>query len=115
MRVTLTEARIRALQPDPTGRRRRELRDAIVPGLIVRCAARRKVFALHTRFPGAAAPTRRAIGEVGTLTLDAARSVARQWLELVRNGVDPAAEAQQRVVAARRDAEQQAQRSELLF
>ena len=92
-RVNLTETRIRALQPDPTGRQRRELRDALVPGLIVRCAARRKIFALHTRFPGAKAPTRRAIGEVGTLTLSDARSVARQWLELVRRGVDPAADA----------------------
>jgi hypothetical protein len=67
MRVNLTERRIAALQPDPEGSRRPELRDAVVPGLVVRCAERRKTFCLHARFPGAKHPTRRAIGEVGAL------------------------------------------------
>ena len=72
MRVNLTERRVASLRPDPTGKRL-ELRDALVPSLIVRCAAQRKVFALHTRFPGAKHPTRRVIGEVGTLSIDDAR------------------------------------------
>jgi integrase len=101
MRVNLTERRIAALQPDPTGKRRLELRDAVVPGLLVRIAARKKVFALHTRFPGKAA-TRRVIAPVGALTLDAARDVARQWLDLIRKGIDPAAEARRREDAERR-------------
>src|SRR5262245_17933491 len=95
-RVNLTAARIAALQPDPTGRQRRELRDSAVPGLVVRAAAHRKVYAVHTRFPGARAPTRRVIGEVGTLTLEQARDVARDWLQQVRRGIDPAAEARRR-------------------
>lgn len=57
-RVNLTELRIQALKPDSGGKRRVELRDAVVPGLIVRLAARRKVYALHARFPGANNPTR---------------------------------------------------------
>jgi integrase len=89
-RVNLTERRIAALT-DPSGKRA-ELRDALVPSLIVRCAARRKVFALHTRFPGARHPTRRVIGEVGALTIDAAREVARSWLALIRQGRDPSEE-----------------------
>jgi integrase len=114
-RVNLTEARIRALQPDPTGRQRRELRDALVPGLIVRCAARRKVFALHCRFPGAKAPTRRVIGEVGALTIEQARDIARDWVQQIGRGVDPAAEAQRRADAARRARDAEQQREELSF
>jgi hypothetical protein len=95
-RVNLTDARIKALKPDPTGRTRPELRDALVPGLIVRIAAKRKTFMLHARFPGAKHPTRRAIGEVGAVSLDAARAIARRWYELMQQGVDPAAEARRR-------------------
>jgi integrase len=102
MRVNLTERRIAALAPDPEGRRRPELRDAMVPGLIVRIAARRKVFALHARFPGAKHPTRRVLGEVGTVTLDAPRDTAREWLAQVRKGIDPAAEARRRQDEERR-------------
>jgi integrase len=96
MRINLTDRRIAALTADPEGRRRPELRDAVVPGLIVRTAARRKVFALHARFPGAKHPTRRVLGEVGTVTLDAARDTAREWLAQIRKGIDPAAEARRR-------------------
>jgi integrase len=114
-RINLTDARIKALQPDPAGRRRVELRDAIVPGLIVRCAAKRKVFALDSRFPGSKAPTRRTLGEVGALTLDQARAVARDWLQQIGRGIDPAAEAKRRADAARRDAEQRSLQEERLF
>ena len=78
-RIALTERRIAALQPDPTGKRRVELRDAQVPGLVLRCAARRKTFVLHTRFPGSRHPTRRALGEYGALSIDDARNLAREW------------------------------------
>ena len=91
-RIALTERRIQALQPDPTGRRRLELRDSQVPGLVVRIAAKRKVYCLHTRFPGKAA-TRRVIAPVGAVTLDDARNLAREWLDLIRRGIDPAVEA----------------------
>jgi integrase len=91
-RVNLTERRVAALKPGPAGKRT-ELRDALVPSLIVRCASRRKVFALHCRFPGAKHPTRRMIGEVGSLSIDDARETARQWLGMIRRGIDPAEEA----------------------
>src|SRR5262245_18498369 len=95
-RINLTDRRIAALQPDPTGKRRPELRDALVPGLIVRIAARRKVYAVHARFPGAKHPTRRALGEVGALSWAAARETAREWLAQIRKGIDPATEARRR-------------------
>src|SRR5262249_56445130 len=91
MRINLTDRRIAALTSDPQGKRRPELRDAMVPGLIVRIAGR-KVFAVHVRFPGGKHPTRRVLGEVGTLNLDQARDTARDWLQQIRRGIDPAAE-----------------------
>jgi hypothetical protein len=91
-RVVLTEQLIDGLVPDPSGRRRIEARDSVTPGLIVRVASRRRSFAVHTRFPGARHPTRRAIGEVGTITLDDAREVARSWFTLIREGIDPASQ-----------------------
>jgi hypothetical protein len=115
MRVNLTERRIQALQPDPAGKRRVELRDALVPGLIVRIAARKKVFALHARFPGAKHPTRRVIAPVGAVTLDTARDVARQWLDLIRKGIDPAAEARRREDAERRAHEAERVQDECRF
>jgi integrase len=115
MRINLTDRRIAALQPDPAGKRRPELRDAVVPGLIVRVAARRKVFALHARFPGADHPTRRAIGEVGTMSIDQARVVARDWVMLIGRGIDPAAEARQRADDERRAREAERLQEEGLF
>jgi hypothetical protein len=47
---------------------------------------------LIARFPGAKNPTRRAVGDYGELTLEAARTKARRWLELIQVGNDPAAE-----------------------
>ena len=68
-------------------------------------AAKRRGYAVHCRFPGVKHPTRRVIGEVGALTLDTARDVARQWLDLIRKGIDPAAEARRREDDERRTCE----------
>lgn len=115
MRVNLTDRRIAALKPDPAGKRRPELRDAVVPGLIVRMAAKRKVFALHARFPGAKHPTRRVIGLVGAVTIDDARDLARSWLQLIRKGEDPQVQARRRADEVRRASEQQHQQQQGLF
>jgi len=59
--------------------------DAIVPGLslIVPWTGHRG-FVLVKRFPKHPThPTRRALGEYGVLTLEAARTKARAWLELI--------------------------------
>jgi hypothetical protein len=72
--------------------------DAAVLGLAVRVApkpSKRKTFVLVARFDGKN-PTRRAIGVVGKMSLDAARTKARDWLGIVANHKDPAAVEEQR-------------------
>jgi integrase len=85
----LTDRTLRALKPAKPGQRY-ELGDAVMPGFGVRVTDKgRRTFVLVARFPGSKHPTRRAIGEYGAITLEKARAKAREWLELVRGGVDP--------------------------
>ena len=101
----MTERRIQALQPDPTGRRRLELRDSQVPGLVVRIAAKRKVYCLHTRFPGKARP--------GVSLLPLAPSPLTTLAALRANGSTSSAKASTRRRARRReDAERRAREAE---
>jgi integrase len=79
--------------------------DAIVPGLALRVTDRgHKSFVLVTRYPSNPVhPTRRALGDVGAITLEQARQKARGWLELIGRGIDPRIEeARQRADAQRR-------------
>ena len=64
-----------------------------------------KSFVLVTRYPSNPNnPTRRALGEVGAITLDQARQKARVWLGLIEKGTDPKAEeARERAAAHRRE------------
>src|SRR5262249_42083266 len=99
MKTTLTDRGIKALRKSA---RAYDVHDAVVPGLtlnVLPSGLRR--FVLLTRFPGAKHATRRALGAYGALTLEAARTKARQWLELIARGIDPANEAQR----ARREQE----------
>jgi integrase len=112
-RRNLTDTRIDALTGD--GQRRPELRDLEVPGLIVRAASKRKVFALHARFPGQKHPTRRVIAEVGTISIDEARRIARNWHELIRRGTDPADDARRRAAAEQAKREAEERKNDSLF
>ena len=96
---------LKALKPAAAGKRY-EKRDALVPGLLVRVTETgKRTFMLQTRFPGSAQPTRRAIGEYDAVSLDKARQKARDWLELIRKGIDPAiAEEEQKRAAIRKQA-----------
>jgi integrase len=88
----------------PIGRRI-DYPDALVPGLALRVTDRgHKSFVLVTRYPSNPKnPTRRALGEVGAITLEEARQKARSWLELIGKGMDPKVEeARQRAEAQRR-------------
>src|SRR5262245_32251594 len=65
--------------------------DAVVPGLGVRTSKTgRRTSVLMARYPGSRNPTRRSLGVYGELTLEQARGRARKWLELLRQGTDPA-------------------------
>jgi integrase len=77
--------------------------DAVVPGLGVRTSATgRRTFVLMARYPGSRNPTRRALGVYGELDLARAREKARDWIELIRKGIDPAiAEEEKRQAALR--------------
>lgn len=102
-RQNLTSRFINSRKPAPAGQRD-EYSDAIVPGLALRVTDRgHKSFVLVTRYPSNPKnPTRRALGEIGAITLDQARQKARGWLSLIAQGIDPRAEeARQRAAAQR--------------
>ena len=44
---------------------------------------------LITRYPGSPNPTRRSLGEVGSIELALARQKARDWLAIIQKGIDP--------------------------
>jgi integrase len=103
-RQNLTDRFINSRKNASPGRRD-DYSDAIVPGLALRVTDRgHKSFVLVTRYPSNPVhPTRRALGEVGAITLEQARQKARGWLELIGRGIDPRVEeARQRADAQRR-------------
>lgn len=81
-----------------------DFHDALVPGLSLRVtAAGHRSFVLIARYPSHPKhPTRRALGDYGEITLEKARETARDWLALIRKGVDPKVEeARQRAATQR--------------
>lgn len=85
----LTDAMIAGLKPAPEGTRI-EIRDDLLASFAVRVTDKgKKTFVLITRFPGSKNPARRAIGEYPTLSLHQAREEAREWLLLIKRGIDP--------------------------
>jgi integrase len=95
-RLLLTDRYVKGLPKKPTSKgTHRDVMDSVVPGLGIRVSdTGHCAFVLVTRFPGRTNPTRRAIGACGAITLEAARAKARQWLELISQGKDPALEAE---------------------
>jgi Arm DNA-binding domain len=85
----LSDKAILALKPPPAGQRYIE-HDALVPGLGVRVTSfGHKTYVLGARFPGSDHFKRRELGEVGVITLAAARDKAREWIALIKAGRDP--------------------------
>jgi hypothetical protein len=101
-RVVLTEkkiARLRAAAPGTSY----DLADALVPLLCVRVTdTGSKAFIFRSRFPNKPYSSRRVLGKVGALSVEAARAKARKWHELLANHVDPAYAAEQARLAALR-------------
>jgi integrase len=92
-RKTLTDRFLKSLKrkPPSDGRQYDAARDSVIPGLRPRVMRDGQVtFVLLARYPGSPHPTRRALGSYGELTLEGARDKARDWLELLRGGIDPA-------------------------
>jgi integrase len=89
----LTDRALKALKPAPPGGRY-EIMDAVTPGLGVRVTDKgHRSFVLITRYPGSKSPARRALGEYGAISLEDARIKAREWIDLIKRGIDPKAEA----------------------
>jgi hypothetical protein len=93
MKTALTDRAIKAMRASPKAY---DVHDAVVPGLTLNVLpSGLKRFVVLRRFPGAKHPTRRALGSYGGLTLEAARTKARRWLELIARGIDPAEQVEQ--------------------
>jgi integrase len=85
----LTDRGIRALKAAKAGTLY-DVMDAVVPGFGVRVSETgRRTFILIARFPGSRNPTRRSLGVYGAVSLEGARTKARDWLTLIQQGTDP--------------------------
>jgi Arm DNA-binding domain len=86
----LTDRKLRTLKRMG---KRYDVMDSDVPGFGVRVSeSGQKTFILIARYPGSTNPTRRALGEHPSLSLEKARERARDWRDLIRKGTDPKAE-----------------------
>src|SRR6516162_939156 len=98
----LADRTLKALKPAASGKHY-DVMDSVVPGFGVRISdTGRRTFILVKRFPGSANPTRLALGEFGALSLEKARTKARDWLELIRAGKHPKVEEERRRAAEER-------------
>lgn len=103
-RKLLTDTFVRALGPAQPGKRE-HFWDTKVPGFGVRVTDRgSKSYVLYARFPPQRSPARRALGDADKLGLAAARKMAREWLDLIEQGKDPAAIAHKDRLAQQRTA-----------
>jgi integrase len=98
----LTDTVLKGLKPAAKGERY-EVRDKVTPGLCVRVtAAGTRSFMLKARFGGSKNPTRRLLGvydpdalptaTAGAITLETARTKAREWMAAAKSKRDPAQE-----------------------
>ncbi|HEY1459247.1 MAG TPA: Arm DNA-binding domain-containing protein, partial [Casimicrobiaceae bacterium] len=82
-KVRLTKSIVEAAQPSS---RDAELRDTLVPGFLCKITPTgRKVFMLQYR-TNSSQRRKPAIGLFGELTVDQARSIAKDWLAETRRG-----------------------------
>ncbi len=101
-KTRLTDRALKNLKP---GAKPYEVMDNMIPGFGVRIMgtpeAPVRSFILFTRFPGSKNPTRRAIGAYPSVTLEAARKMAADWRDLIKQGKDPQEEARREIEAER--------------
>jgi integrase len=104
MAKPLTDRTLKALEKRPADvGKTYDVADGLVPGLAVRVMpSGARSFVLVARYPGSTNPTRRSLGSYGELTLEQAREKARDWLALIKRGVDPAREDERQRQAALR-------------
>ena len=89
-RVNLTDRKVKSLKPASKGKRY-QIMDVEIPGFGVRVTdTGARTFILRTRYPGAKDASRREIGDAKIVSLADAREKAREWVKLIKQGVDPA-------------------------
>jgi integrase len=94
-----TDRFLKSLKPAESGKRYIEY-DAQVPHFGIRVSDRctdecKGAFVLVTRFPGSDNPTARRIDEYPGMALGKAREIAREWLDDIRQGIDPKIKAEE--------------------
>jgi integrase len=83
----LTDRKIQSLKPRAAPY---IVPDPQVPGHGVRVMpSGHKSYVLNTRYPGSSNPAPRSLGSYGVLALQQSREKARQWLSLIKRGIDP--------------------------
>jgi integrase len=88
----LTDRTLKSLKPAARGKHY-DLWDAVVPGLGVRVSdTGTKTFVLMKRYGDSKNPTRGRLGMYGAISLDDARTKARNWQILLERGIDPHSE-----------------------
>jgi integrase len=106
-KIRLTDRGIRALKPRIEGGPL-EVMDTVCGNLGVRVQGNSvhpvRTFVLIARFPGARNPTRRRLGRYPEITLEQARDKARDWLAMIRRGIDPSEEEARQRAATERNA-----------
>jgi integrase len=91
-RKALTDRTLKSLKPAARGKHY-DLWDAVVPGLGVRVSdTGTKTFVLMKRYGDSKNPTRGRLGMYGAISLDDARTKARNWQILLERGIDPRSE-----------------------
>ena len=95
-----TDRFLKSIKPAPEGKRP-IIWDAQIRGFGIRitehCSDDNKgTFVLVVRFPGSLHPAPRAVGNYPAMPLAEARAIAREWLEDIRQGVDPKVKAEGR-------------------
>jgi integrase len=86
-KTPLTDRKVQSLKAADKGQRY-QVMDTIVPGFGVRVTDKGvKTYIFQARFPGSVNPARR---EINQATLEKARTIAREWSALIKQGVDPA-------------------------
>jgi integrase len=94
-RKNLTDRLLQSLKPAQPGSRYIVM-DSVVPGLGVRVTPKGRItFVLVARFPPKTTSSRRELGRYNAMSLEKARSRAREWIETIQRGVDPKVEARE--------------------
>jgi integrase len=88
-RKVLTDAQLRKIKPAAPGQRDSSKADALVPGLEVRVTDKGHASYVLRMRPRGRPSKRWTIGQVGTLSLPAARAKAREWIAEITAGRDP--------------------------